>query len=55
VKLTTEPGALAGAVKFAAQALTARTAYPILSGLKITAAACSTPSPPPAPAAPASP
>jgi DNA polymerase III subunit beta len=37
VKLTTEPGALAGAVKFAARALTARAAYPILSGLKITA------------------
>ena len=37
MKLTTEPGALAGAVKFAARALTARTAYPTLSGLKITA------------------
>jgi DNA polymerase III subunit beta len=37
MKLTTEPGALAGAVRFAARALTARTAYPILSGLKITA------------------
>ncbi len=37
MKLTTEPGALAGAVKFAARALTARAAYPILSGLKITA------------------
>jgi DNA polymerase-3 subunit beta len=37
MKLTTEPGALAGAVRFAARALTARTAYPILGGLKITA------------------
>jgi DNA polymerase-3 subunit beta len=37
MKLTTEPGALAAAVKFAARALTARTAYPILGGLKITA------------------
>jgi DNA polymerase III subunit beta len=37
MKLTTEPGALADAVKFAARALTARTAYPILSSLKITA------------------
>jgi DNA polymerase-3 subunit beta len=37
MKLTTEPGALAGAVRFAARALTARTAYPVLSGLKITA------------------
>ena len=38
MKLTTEPGALAAAVKFAARALTARAAYPILGGLKITAA-----------------
>ena len=38
MKLTTEPGALAGAVRFAARALTARAAYPILGGLKITAA-----------------
>jgi DNA polymerase III subunit beta len=37
MKLTTEPGTLAGAVRFAARALTARTAYPILGGLKITA------------------
>jgi hypothetical protein len=37
MKLTTEPGALAGAVRFAARALTARTAYPILGCLKITA------------------
>ena len=37
MKLTTEPGALAAAVKFAARALTARAAYPILGGLKITA------------------
>ena len=37
MKLTIEPGALAGAVRFAARTLTARTAYPILSGLKITA------------------
>ncbi len=37
MKVTTEPGALAGAVKFAARALTARAAYPILGGLKITA------------------
>ena len=37
MKLTTEPGALAGAVRFAARALTARAAYPILGGLKITA------------------
>lgn len=37
MKLTIQPGALAGAVRFAARALTARTAYPILSGLKITA------------------
>jgi DNA polymerase-3 subunit beta len=36
MKLTTEPGALAAAVRFAARALTARTAYPILGGLKIT-------------------
>ena len=34
MKLTTEPGALAGAVRFAARALTARAAYPILGGLK---------------------
>ena len=39
MKLTTEPGALAAAVRFAARALTARTAYPILGGLKITAGA----------------
>ena len=38
MKLTTEPAALAAAVKFAARALTARAAYPILGGLKITAA-----------------
>ena len=38
MKLTTEPGTLAAAVKFAARALTARAAYPILGGLKITAA-----------------
>ena len=37
MKVTTEPGALAAAVKFAARALTARAAYPILGGLKITA------------------
>jgi DNA polymerase III sliding clamp (beta) subunit (PCNA family) len=37
MKLTTEPGALAAAVKFAARALTARAAYPILGGLKISA------------------
>src|SRR5216683_150466 len=37
MKLTTEPGVLAGAVRFAARALTARAAYPILGGLKITA------------------
>ena len=37
MKVTTEPGALADAVKFAARALTARAAYPILGGLKITA------------------
>jgi DNA polymerase III subunit beta len=37
MKLTTEPGALAAAVKFTAHALTARAAYPILGGLKITA------------------
>src|SRR5690242_11768419 len=37
MKLTIESGALAGAVRFAARTLTARTAYPILSGLKITA------------------
>ena len=37
MKVTTEPGALATAVKFAARALTARAAYPILGGLKITA------------------
>ena len=37
MKLTTEPGALAAAVRFAARALTARAAYPILGGLKITA------------------
>jgi DNA polymerase III subunit beta len=37
MKLTTEPAALAAAVKFAARALTARAAYPILGGLKITA------------------
>ena len=37
MKLTTEPGALAAAVQFAARALTARAAYPILGGLKITA------------------
>jgi DNA polymerase-3 subunit beta len=37
MKLTTEPGALTGAVRFAARALTARAAYPILGGLKITA------------------
>ena len=37
MKLTIEPGALAGEVRFAARTLTARTAYPILSGLKITA------------------
>ena len=37
MKLTTEPGDLAAAVKFAARALTARAAYPILGGLKITA------------------
>lgn len=37
MKLTIEPGALAGAVRFAARTLTARTAYPILSGLKISA------------------
>src|SRR5271166_2727298 len=37
MKLTTEPGALAAAVKFAARVLTARAAYPILGGLKITA------------------
>ena len=37
MKLTTEPGALAAAVRFTARALTARTAYPILGGLKITA------------------
>ena len=37
MKLTTEPDALAAAVKFAARALTARAAYPILGGLKITA------------------
>src|SRR5579871_3031984 len=37
MKLTIEPGALAGAVRFAARTLTARTAYPILSGLKVTA------------------
>ena len=37
MKLTTEPGVLGGAVRFAARALTARAAYPILSGLKITA------------------
>ena len=36
MKVTTEPGALAAAVKFAARALTARAAYPILGGLKIT-------------------
>jgi DNA polymerase III subunit beta len=38
MKLTTQPGTLAAAVKFAARALTARAAYPILGGLKITAA-----------------
>jgi len=38
MKLTTEAGTLAAAVKFAARALTARAAYPILGGLKITAA-----------------
>ena len=37
MKVTTEPGALAAAVKFAARPLTARAAYPILGGLKITA------------------
>ena len=37
MKVTAEPGALAAAVKFAARALTARAAYPILGGLKITA------------------
>ena len=37
MKVSTEPGALAAAVKFAARALTARAAYPILGGLKITA------------------
>jgi len=37
MKLTTEPGTLAAAVKFAARALTAQAAYPILGGLKITA------------------
>ena len=37
MKVNTEPGALAAAVKFAARALTARAAYPILGGLKITA------------------
>ena len=37
MKLATESGALADAVRFAARALTARIAYPILSGLKITA------------------
>ena len=36
MKLTTEPSALAGAVRFAARALNARAAYPILGGLKIT-------------------
>jgi DNA polymerase-3 subunit beta len=39
MKVTTESGALAGAVKFAARALTARAAYPVLAGLKITASA----------------
>ena len=37
MKVSTEPGALAAAVRFAARALTARAAYPILGGLKITA------------------
>ena len=57
MKLTTEPGALAGAVRFAARALTARAAYPILGGLKITAGMTaawrcprSTTRPPPGPA-----
>jgi DNA polymerase-3 subunit beta len=37
MKTTIEPGGLAAAVKFAARSLTARGAYPILGGLKITA------------------
>ena len=58
MKMTTEPAALAAAVKFAARALTARAAYPILGGLKITAAdrgvewPRSITKPPPGPASP---
>ena len=37
MKVTIGPGALAAAVKFAARSLTARSAYPILGALKITA------------------
>src|SRR5947209_17695 len=37
MKLTIPSDSLAGAVRFAARTLTARTAYPILSGLKIIA------------------
>src|SRR5579875_690406 len=39
MKVTAEPGALAAAVRFAACALPARAAHPILGGLKITASA----------------
>lgn len=38
MNLAIQPAALAGAVKFAARARTARAAYPILGGLKIDAA-----------------